>query len=217
MTTRLRVYNGALLLCGETRLASLDENREARYALDEVWNNGGAEYCLEQGQWKFATRTSKFTYDAAIAPDFGYRRGFTKPSDWLATSALCTDEYLNSPLLDYADEAGFWYADYDDLYIAYVSNDADFGGDLTKWPATFADYVSAHFAYRVLPNLTGANEDRLDYIRKEGDRRLLAAKNADARSGPTKFPAPGRWVLSRRGGGRGGPLGDRGSSGSLTG
>ena len=34
---QLAIYNGALQLIGSRRLASLDEDRETRYELDEIW------------------------------------------------------------------------------------------------------------------------------------------------------------------------------------
>jgi hypothetical protein len=116
-TDRLKIYNGALLICGERAIAALTDNNAPRRALDEVWNDGGVRYCIEQAQWKFAMCASKFTYDTSITPTWGYRRAFAKPSDWVLTSAVCTDEYFRSPLTQYSDEVGFWFADQDDLYI----------------------------------------------------------------------------------------------------
>jgi hypothetical protein len=57
----------------------LSENREARFLLDLVWNDGGVRYCLEQAQWHFAMRSSRFDYDPAVVPDWGFNRAFTKP------------------------------------------------------------------------------------------------------------------------------------------
>jgi len=88
MTTRLKLYNEALRICGETSLASLTEDREPRHLLDEVWDNGGVKACLEAGQWRFALRTIQLDYDADITPEFGLQRAFQKPTDWCATSSV---------------------------------------------------------------------------------------------------------------------------------
>lgn len=77
---QLSLYNNALTVLGERKIASLTENREPRRVLDDVWS-GAVKYCLEQGQWKFAIRTSKLTYSTDVNPVFGYRRAFERPSE----------------------------------------------------------------------------------------------------------------------------------------
>ena len=57
MTDKLSIYNGALSILGERRLASLTENREPRYKLDDVWDNNFVRRLLQMGQWQFAQRT----------------------------------------------------------------------------------------------------------------------------------------------------------------
>jgi hypothetical protein len=118
------LYNSALTICGERTLASLTEDREPRRLLDLVWDNDGVKTCLEGGQWKFAMRTIRIDFSTTITPDFGYKRAFEKPSDWCATSALCSDEYFSSPLTEYVDENNVWYAELDEIYVRYVSDDS---------------------------------------------------------------------------------------------
>ena len=215
-TTRLKIYNGALLNCEERPIVALTDDVEARHALDEVWNDGGVRYCLEQAQWKFAMNAAKFTYDPAIEPDWGYRHGVTKPSDWVVTSAVCQDEYFRVPLLQYEDQNGNWYFDLEDVYIRYVSDGATYGGDLSKWPATFTEYVKGHFAEKIIARLSGGNEDRIARVTKLADRAKFNAKSKDAMQGPTTFPAQGSWLRSRLG--RNGGRYDGGNrSGNLTG
>lgn len=221
-TTRLRLYNGALLLCGERSISSLTVNEESRRLLDEVWNDDGVEYCLEQGQWMFAMRTAQFTYDSSISPAFGYRRGFTKPTDWILTSGVCSDEYFKTPLLEYADEAGYWYADIDDIYVRYISDDSNYGLNYAAWPPSFTDYVKTYFASRICHKLPGGKELVQKLHGPPGfpqrgllHQALLNAKNRAAMAAPTSFPARGSWVNARLGGRFG--YRDRGNSGSLTG
>lgn len=197
-TDRLRLYNGALLACGERSLATLTESREGRFLLDDVWNDDGVRYCLEQGQWKFAMRSSQLVFNPSLEPDFGYRRGFTKPTDWVATSAVCSDEFFKTPLLEYADEVGFWFADIDTIYVRYVSDHVAFGGDFSKWTSTFTDYVKSYFASRIVFKLS-ADQTRHESVAKLAKHNLMVAKNKDAMAGPAKFPPQGNWVLSRLG------------------
>jgi len=213
MTTRLYLYNEALRMCGERSIASLTEAREPRYLLDAVWNNGGVDYCLEQGFWQFATKSVQVDYDTDITPAFGLKRAFSKPTDWVKTAAVCSDEHFTSPLTQYTDESGYWYAELDTIYVKYISNDTDYGNDLTLWPQSFADFAACHFASRIVTKLTSdeAKEEKLIAQRK---KLLLAAKNHDASGDPPKFPAPGRWARARSS--RIGQY-DRGNNGSLIG
>lgn len=214
-TSRLKIYNGALLICEERPLVALSDDVEARYALDEVWNDGGVRFCLEQAQWKFAMRAAKMTYDPTISPDWGYRHGVAKPTDWIATSAVCQDEYFRVPLLQYSDEVGYWFFDLDDIYVKFVSDGATYGGDLSKWTSTFTEFVKGYFATRVISRLTGGNEDRIARVAKIADKSRFEAKNRDAMAGPTTFPARGRWLSARLSPGYRGDGGNR--SGDLTG
>lgn len=225
MTDRLSIYNGALLMCRVRTIASLTVNEESRRLLDQVWNDGGVRYCLERGQWRFAMCASKFNRDTAITPPFGYPNAFAKPTDWVDTSAVCQDEYFKTPLLQYADEVGFWFAAIDPIYVKYVSDGANYGGNLAGWPASFTEYVKAYFASRIVGKVAQDRSTVEHVAGPKGDgegglvkQNLLTAKNRDAMAGPATFPAQGSWVRSRYGNGsRRGPFGDGGSPGSLIG
>ena len=195
-TSRLEIYNSALIICGERILASLTEDRKSRRLLDHVWDNDGVDACLERGQWRFARRTVKLDFDTDLTTDFGYRRAFSKPSDWIATSAVASDEYFSAPLLNYADEADFWYAEIDEIFVKYVSNDPSFGGDLSLWPATFTDYVGAAFARKIVFGLT-QDDAKEEKVIKQEKKYLLLAKSNDAMTEPQRFPPSGNWVNSR--------------------
>lgn len=212
--TRLSIYNRALRYLGERRLADLNEERESRRLLDEVYNDNGIEDCLEEAQWHFAMRTIQIDYDPAVTPSYGYRRAFVKPDDWVLTSGLCVDEYFREPLTRYVDEAAYWYADEDTLYVRYVSNDAGYGLNLAGWPNSFYRFVAAHFAAEIALKLTGdaATERTIFALRQ---KYLDDAKNRAAMALPTSFPARGTWVRARQR--YGGRRDDGGSRGSLIG
>lgn len=203
MTTKLSIYNGALTRVGERKLASLSENREPRRVLDSVWDDGFLNKILQAGQWKFATRAAEVDYDAAITPDFGLRYAFEKPSDFVRTCAICSDEYFNQPLLDYSDNAGYWYADLQTIYVKWVSNGADYGADYDLWPANFVEFAEWALAEKIVKRLT-QSESGLQDARKELAKARTMALSTDAQSEPTKFPPSGSWVGARGGGRRGG-------------
>lgn len=222
--TRLQLYNNALMVCGDSSLASLTEAREPRRLLDDVYNSNGIDYCLEQGQWWFAMRAVQIDYDPSITPDFGYQYAFTKPTDWINTSALCQDERFNVPLTRYNDERANWYADITPIYAKYISNDPTFGKDLSQWPASFAEYVATYFASRIIHKLSGDKSSQRETIfgpPGQPSKGLLAgqlhrARGAAAQTQPTQWPAQGSWSRARQGWrGNRGPFGDGGTSGSL--
>lgn len=195
MTTQLSLYNGALLLCAERFIASLSEENEPRRLLDHVWSTGGVRYCLGRGQWTFAMRTVQIDYDPSVEPGFGYRRAFQKPDDWVVTSALCSDEYFRAPLTRYVDEAGYWYADLDTLYVRHVSDADTYGMDMNQWSDSFTRYVEGYFASRIIGKLKSS--DREDELKQTVKDLLLAAKSESAMAEPVKFPAQGSWSAAR--------------------
>lgn len=205
-TDRLKIYNGALLICAERELASLSENQASRHMLDLVWNDGGARYCLEQGQWHFAMRTARLSNNTSIEPDFGYRKIFDKPTDWVATSGVFQDEYLTTPLTRYADEVAYWFCDFEEIFVKYVSDDTAFGMDLSRWPSSFIDYVKAYFAGRIIRKLPGGADRVADLTHPKTGlvaQTLLIAKNKAAMAQPTTFPTRGTWTAARHRGATG--------------
>lgn len=228
-TNRLSVYNSALMLCGERSLGSLSEDREPRRLLDQVWSGtaggggNGVDWCLEQGQWWFAMRTVMIDKDPDFTRQFGYVNSFDKPTDWIATSALCSDEYFRMPLINYADERDAWYADITPIYVKYISNDAAYGNDLSRWPATFQDFVATYLASRIISKMAGDRTAQQGVIMGppgQPEKGLLMINMHRARSNaamtqPTQMIAQGRWTRARQGtrGGRN----DRGNPGSLIG
>ena len=197
--TQLKLYNGALSYLGERKISSLTEARESRRALDDVWDGGDFKgLILENGLWNFATRTVEIDYDPSIDPGFGYAYAIEKPADWIRTVGLSADEFFVAPLIEYNDEGGYIFSDNETLYMRYVSNDDDYGGDIAAWPESFSEYAKAYMAYRASPRLS-QSEDKTEYLRKLSDRLLVQARSKDAMNDPTIFMPQGSWVSARRG------------------
>ena len=198
MATKLTVYQGACATLGVRRLASLTENQLSRRELDGVFERGAIKQCLSMAQWKFAVRAQRLEYDPGIEPDFGLRRAFRKPSDWVRTTAVCSDEYYSEPIIgtNIADEAGFWWADIDTLYVKYVSDDDQYGGDYGLWPENFSAMVECFFAKEVCLRLTNDKELKAT-VDKDFEAILMKSKNTDAMDDGTKFPPLGSWSRAR--------------------
>ena len=202
MPTQLTLYNGALRILKERKLASLSENREPRRLLDGAWGSGASEgairYCLQMGQWTWGTRTSRIDYSPSVEPDFGYRYAFDQPADMVRVCGLSEDEYATVPLIRYSDERHYWYADLSPIYVSYVSNHEDYGGDMSLWPETFIKLVEAYLAKEIAGNLTqGTGLIALaDRAWKEAKSEALSL---DGLNKPTRAFPEGSWNRSRRG------------------
>lgn len=194
--TKLSLYNQALMLSGARSLASLTENRESRRVLDQVWDDGAVEYCLEQGFWEFAIRTQMMTYDPSITTEFGYRYAFLKPDDYIRTYAICSDDNFDCPIIRYSDEDAAWFTDYDTIYIQYVSNDTDYGYNYSAWPETFNYLVQLCLATQICERLSqnASKKERLDKAYKKA---LIDARSKSAMNKPARFTPPGSWSSAR--------------------
>ncbi len=215
MTDKLSIYNGALTVLGERKLGSLTEDRPPRHKLDDVWDNDFVNRVLKKGQWNFAARSVKLTASTTATSDFGYQFVFEKPAaDFIRTMMVCYDEYFNQPITRYTDEAKVIFCDSEIIYLQYVSNDSQFGGDFSLWPEDFTEFAEHYMAYKVAPRLVGIDisDTKLEAKQK---RRLLDAKSGDAMESPAKFAPVGGWTRSR-GGFRSGS-GDRGNRSRLIG
>lgn len=197
MTDKLKLYNASLAEMGERKLASLSEGREARRILDTAWDNDFVRACLSAGQWNFAVRSQLIDYSPSVEPDFGYSRAFDKPTDWVRTVGFASDEYFKSPLLEYSDEAGYWFADLDQIFVRYVSDDVQYGADLSLWPANFTKYAQAYLASLTCEQITKAmtTTNRMEAL---SERRLRQAKSTDAMDEATKFSPQGAWAGARQ-------------------
>lgn len=200
MSDRLGIYNEALRECGQRKLASLAEDTPPRHYLDDVWDGGGVDHCLQQGLWNFAIRTVKFDFEPAIEPGFGYAHAFAKPADFLRLVQISANGSFSPPLNAYEDERGFWWCNEQELFVRYVSNDELYGGDLSLWTRAFAKFVALHFAFEIAPRLTAVRTD-LDRLERRLRRARTEARSIDAQEEPTRFAPEGGWSGARRGGG----------------
>ena len=196
--TKLSLYNGALRILGERKLASLTEDRLPRRLLDDAWDDGAVDYCLGQGQWAFATRTQLLDASTSIEPEFGPAYAFEMPSDWISTIAVCSDSYFRSALVGYEGETRIIYSDFSQIYVKFVSNDSTFGGDYSLWSRSFTNYVETYLASQICMTLKQKEfeENKLEMARR-------VAMNNTMREKAAKVLPLGNWNSSRlRGGNR---------------
>lgn len=214
-TSKLKLYNGALSILGERKLATVTENREPRFKLDDIYDNDLIDRMLQMGQWNFAARSVELAASPSITPSFGYQYGFDKPADFRRTMMVAYDEYFNIPITRYSDESNWWFCDAEQIYVQYVSNDSQFGADFALWPPNFTEFVEHYMAYKVAPRLTGLDFNETALERKY-KMTLREAKAVDAMESPAAFPPKGGWARSRQNS-RGGGSRDRGNRSQLIG
>lgn len=198
MATKLGVFNAALREIGNDRLSALTDSVESRRVLDDVYADVLA-LCLEQGQWNFAIRTQKIDKDPDLDLEFGWDYGFDKPTDWVRTTRISSDEDFSVALENYSDETDYWLANINPIYVQFVSNDSTFGGDLSRWPATYARFVALEMAERISYRLTTSKETKERVMRdKKIAKRDALNKDALNEAQPRYWPT-GSWVSSRSG------------------
>jgi len=197
-TDRLSIYNGALLMLGSRRLASLSDDVESRYVLDQIWENNFLQRVLQHGFWKHAMRTVKISYDPDFTASFGYHYSFDIPDDLVRLYSLCTDEYFYCPVDQYQDDGSRWYSDYTDLYVRYVSNGDDYGLDFSKWPESFTEYVEGYLALKSVKRITDSQTDQEQLVKDVRDLKVKA-KSEDALREPVGLTVPSGWAVARGG------------------
>lgn len=183
-------------MCGARTISALTDNTESRRVMDTIWDNGAVKHCLEQGYFNFSIRTILLDSTSEIEPDFGYQYAFQKPSDWVRTYAVCSDEDFTSPVVRYEDEVGYWFSDVDPLYIQYVSDDDSYGMSYGDWPEYFTRYVEAYMAAEAAPRLT-MSDSKVERLKQKELRFLRDARAQDASNQPTQFAPLGSWARSR--------------------
>lgn len=196
MIDKLKLYNEALRHLGETKVVE-GENREPKRVLDDIWDSGFIDFCLEEGQWNFASRTVKLDYTPSITPPFGYRYAFQQPTDFIRMLAIASDEYFNSPVTKYSPEAGYLFCDLESLYIKYVSNDTAYGNNAALWTPSFIKYLGYALAYEAAPRITN-NKANTRELFELMQRALLNAHAKNGMARPATFLPSGDWSKSRR-------------------
>ena len=214
-TNKLAIYNVACLALGERPLDSLTDDVEIRHLLDHVYDRGDGviRATLEQGHWNFGMRAVKIDKDSSVTPEFGFSNAFSIPLDFVRLNMISAGETFGRVLTRYEIEGAYIFADIDPIYLRYVSDDIEWGADLSLWPETFFKFVGYHLAGEVAPSLT--NDIDMEALTRRITRVRRDARSKDASQEPVRFPPLSSWSTARFG--RYSGRRDRGSRNSLTG
>lgn len=198
MADQLSLYNGAIRIIKQTRLESLTEDVEVRYLLDEEYDKA-VKYCLEQGLWNFALRTTLLEPDTSNEPEFGYLYAYLQPDDYVRLNAISGDPYFRQTLEDYVEEGPYFLASINPLYVSYISDGQLYGYDFGRWPSTFELFVEYELASRVAPAATAMSDRDLMRLDEARITAMRDARSKDAMDQPAKRPPAGRLVRARQG------------------
>ncbi len=146
--TKLSLYNDALLLTGERRLATATDAVPSRYELDIAYDDpAAADYCLELAKPKFSLLTAKLS--SPVTPtNHALANEYTLPSDYISIYKAYSEAELDNEIHRYIIEAQTIACDVaTNIWLRYVSN----GRALTIWTPSFAGVVSAYLAKSIAP------------------------------------------------------------------
>jgi hypothetical protein len=196
MATKLGIWNDALRMIGEHRLVSLTEDTEARYVLEDAWDDC-VKFVFTEGLWNFATKTEQIAADTGQTPIPGFDFVFDKPLYWLRTIAISQTSRFDTEAI-YRDENNKIYANVDTLYIRFISHERSDDSQIENWPPAFAKLVAAYLAMECAERVSGSSS-KSAAIADEYKRVLASAKNKDALDQAQMFTSPGNWIRAMRG------------------
>jgi hypothetical protein len=158
--TKLGLYNDALLLLGQRALSSDTEAREPRYDLDNLYDNGGVDYCLEMGKPRYAAKIALVT---GITPTAVTSYAFQvdlPDADFLALDGLFADGKLEQRIQKFYREGDYILTDFENVYVRYIVDFATSG--LTNMTPSFGRVVSAYFAREMSVKMDPDSYDSID-------------------------------------------------------
>lgn len=192
--TKLQLYNDALRIIGERKLASESEARESRYRLDDIYDFGAIDYCLEITKPRFASVVDKIT-TSVTSTEYGFANTFDLPADYLVMVGLFSDAGLDEPITRFIEQGRTLATDHSTVYLRYTSSTS--GAVLASWPPSFARLVSAYLAKELAPRIRpDAIESTAANFASERQAFLLtdAAEESRPRSKPVTATLSPEWL-----------------------
>ena len=177
---KLGIYNNALQLIGERKLASISENREPRRLLDSAYDFGAVNYCIEIVKPSFSRKTIKLT-SSNVSANHDLDNVFDLPADWITTVDVYSDSRLDQPISRYINEDRTIACEYSTIYVRYSSSDNS--EDYSKWSPSFLHVVSTYLAREISTRL--APED-YDILNGKFSTRVEAALNIEKTKEPQR-------------------------------
>lgn len=188
----LNIYNDALLILGESKITSVNDDSERRAILDTAIDADLVATALEDIGWYWAITSDKLTADPSLEPEWGYRYAYRLPDDMHRFDGIWYDEYFRNPIKQYSQEQDILFCEVDQVYIQYVSS--NYIHTPEDWKPTFRRYIASLLAYNVRPGFPGADRQ---HVKEEYDTRKREMYSLDAQQSPPMVLTQGTWSRSR--------------------
>ena len=197
MADKLSVYNAALANIGERPLLALTEEGPTRRALDGAWDLS-VRFLLEHGFWRFATRAVQLSQDEDVNVGFGFQYAHSLPDDFVRLAGIASTPTFFDPLTTYEIERNLIFTNNTPIYIRYVSDGVEYGGDIGSWPTVFVEALSAYLAFKIVPLIKQSDQARNDMYALF-QRRITDAQSKDAMDKPSRHLPRGSFRRARSG------------------
>lgn len=191
----LRLYNKALQIMGLPPLTTIDDDSMRRAALDYAMDQQAVQTVFELTSWGFGYKTQRLTTSDDNRTEFGLQYAFSLPADMMRIDAVSGNEYFTYPeeyTLEQTSNGLALFADIQELYLRYVSNDLLTQYD--QWPIYLFNLVAAELA-RNCQHLDGVDERNVAMKYKEYKEE---AYNTDAQRNPPQKIVQGPWTRYRQ-------------------
>ena len=197
MATKIEVLNEALVLLGQPPAASADDTSTWVKRLNSRYSPT-VKKLLEQHSWNFATVVKQL--QRLPTASGGREYSYNKPANCLRILFVNnTGDPLDNEWHDYDDADGKIHADYDNIWVWYVSSDYIIKDG--SWPQVFASAVAAELAFSCAPVAT-KDMRRGESLYSIAVAFLKKAKSYDASQKPFRENPRGNWARARRAGSR---------------
>lgn len=179
MATVLGIYQEALRILADVRLATVSDVAESRLLLDDSYADA-RDYVQTQAWWQFAMTTTSVT--TTTTPAAGYAYAATVPSTWLAVHSAGT--VLNGTFipLDYRIDGTVLSFNTTPLSVRAVARHSTEAG----WPPLFAMTLAAFLAFQVGKRITG-DGNALGQIWQVYQGRLNEARSQICAEDPLRY------------------------------
>jgi hypothetical protein len=154
MATKLEIYNEALRMCGDLRLANITEDVEARYALDDAWSRS-VLFVASQANWPHAYASAQVALSSDTSSP-GYTKSYTiNNANWLRTVMVSLDEHF-AVGAHYHQALGklFLNTAASNIFVRYIDRTYLADGSISTWSEMFCSAVSHRLAFEVCERLT---------------------------------------------------------------
>ena len=167
-TSKIQVCSNALILLGQSTIASFSENSDRATAFSNLWDNS-RQAVLRSHPWNCAIKRAALAPDAD-APAFDWTYQFTLPGDCLRV--LSSGREGEVP--EYRLEGRKILIDDNPAYLRYIYDNED----VASWDAQLVECMTRYMAFSMAYALTKSTSLR-DSVYQEFTLLLKKAKAVD--------------------------------------